>query len=95
MTLASGFLEAEGYVAIFNAVDAMTKATNVTVRGVVKLGGGLVAVSVTGDLATVEEAIAVGAEAAKVHAPGRHRFIVFANPSEPVEALALQPGILV
>lgn len=95
MTLASGFLEAEGYVAIFHAVDAMSKATNVTVRGVVKLGGGLVAVSVTGDLATVEEAIAVGSEAAQAHAPSRHRSIVFANPSAPVEALALDPAILV
>ena len=94
MTLASGFLEAEGYVAIFHAVDAMAKATNITVSGVVKLGGGLVAVSVTGDLATVEEAIAVGSEAAETHAPSRHRSIVFANPSVPVEALALDPGLL-
>ena len=60
MARAVGFIEAEGFVPVFDAVDAMVKATEVEVRGAVRLGGGLVAVAVTGDLATVEEAVEVG-----------------------------------
>ncbi len=100
MTKACGFLECDGYVPIFHAVDAMSKSTEVTISGVVKLGGGLVAVSLTGDLATVEEAIAIG-EAAIDRGGGegagkpRHRSIIFANPCAPVTALALNPKSLV
>jgi ethanolamine utilization protein EutM len=54
MARAVGFIEAEGFVPIFDAVDAMVKATEVDVRGVTRLGGGIVAVAVAGDLATVE-----------------------------------------
>jgi microcompartment protein CcmL/EutN len=95
VTKACGFLECEGFVPIFHAVDAMTKSTEVTVSGVIKLGGGLVAVSVTGDLATVEEAIAIG-EAVIEEGAGkpRHRSIIFANPCAPVAALASNPKIL-
>ncbi len=95
MTKACGFLECEGYVPIFHAVDAMVKSTEVTVSGVIKLGGGLVAVSVTGDLATVEEAISIG-EAAIGEGTGkpRHRSIIFANPCAPVSMLAANPKIL-
>ncbi len=95
MTLSSGFLEAEGYVAIFHAVDAMAKATTVTISGVVKLGGGLVAVSLTGDLATVEEAIAVGEDAIRSYGSVRYKSIIFANPCAPVAALAGDPAMLV
>ena len=34
MARAVGFIEAEGFVPIFDAVDAMVKATEVDVRGV-------------------------------------------------------------
>ena len=44
MARAVGFIEAEGFVPIFDAVDAMVKATEVDVRGVTRLGGGIVAV---------------------------------------------------
>ncbi len=94
MTQATGFLEAEGYVSIFNAVDAMAKSTEVTVSGVVKLGGGLVAVSVVGDLATVEEAISLGEAAISANSQAKFRSIVFANPCGPVSALAANPKVL-
>lgn len=42
---AAGFIEAEGFVPIFDAIDAMVKATEVRVNGVMRLGGGLVAAS--------------------------------------------------
>ncbi len=94
MTQATGFLEAEGYVPIFKAVDTMTKSTEVTITGVIKLGGGLVAVAVTGDLATVEEAIAMGEEAATVEGRAKVKSIIFANPAEPVARLGANPKIL-
>ena len=95
MTKAAGFLEAEGYVPIFRAVDAMAKSTNVDVQGVVKLGGGLVAVAISGDLATVEEAVAIGEAAIGGNGTApRFRSIVFANPCEPVAALAANPKTL-
>ena len=94
MTKAAGFLEAEGFVPIFQAVDAMVKSTEVEVSGIVKLGGGLVAVSVMGDLATVEEAIAIGEEAAASNGRTRTKSIIFANPCLPVVALAAAPKVL-
>lgn len=88
MARAVGFIEAEGFVPVFDAVDAMVKATEVEVRGAVRLGGGLVAVAVTGDLATVEEAVEVGEEVARAVSGRAVRSIVFASPSDPVAALA-------
>jgi ethanolamine utilization protein EutM len=85
---AVGFIEAEGFVPVFDAVDAMVKATEVEVRGAVRLGGGLVAVAVTGDLATVEEAVEVGEEVARAVSGRAVKSIVFASPCAPVQALA-------
>jgi ethanolamine utilization protein EutM len=78
MARAVGFIEAEGFVPIFDAVDAMVKATEVDVRGVTRLGGGIVAVAVAGDLATVEAAVEIGEEVARA----------IASPCAPVGALA-------
>ncbi len=95
MSEAAGFIEAEGFVPIFDAVDAMVKATGVTVRGTVRLGGGLVAVALTGDLATVEEATEIGEETARAVSGGGHvKSIIFASPSAPVAALATDPKLL-
>ena len=88
MARAVGFIEAEGFVPIFDAVDAMVKATEVEVRGAVRLGGGLVAVAVTGDLATVEEAVEIGEEVARAVSGRAVKSIVFASPCPPVQALA-------
>ncbi|CAA9283553.1 MAG: microcompartments protein [uncultured Actinomycetospora sp.] len=88
MARAVGFIEAEGFVPVFDAVDAMVKATEVEVRGAVRLGGGLVAVAVTGDLATVEEAVEVGEEVARAVSGRAVKSIVFASPCTPVQSLA-------
>ena len=65
MNKAAAFIEAEGMVAVFDAVDAMVKATDVTVEGTMRLGGGIVAVALSGDLATVEEATEIGVTTAR------------------------------
>ena len=91
---AAGFIEAEGFVPIFDAIDAMVKATDVTVSGTVRLGGGIVAVAVTGDLATVEEAVEVGEETARAVSGRTVKSIVFASPSTPVAAIAADPSLV-
>ncbi|GEL17208.1 BMC domain-containing protein [Pseudonocardia asaccharolytica] len=88
---AVGFIEAEGFVPIFDAVDAMAKATDVEIRGVIKVGGGLVSVAIAGDLATVEEAADIGEETARAVSGRAVSSIVFASPSPPVAALGLDP----
>jgi ethanolamine utilization protein EutM len=88
MATAVGFIEAEGFVPIFDAVDAMVKATEVEVRGVTRLGGGIVAVAVAGDLATVEEAVEIGEEVARAISGRAVKSIVFASPCAPIGALA-------
>jgi microcompartment protein CcmL/EutN len=94
MSDAAAFIEAEGFVPIFDAVDAMVKATEVTVRGTMRLGGGIIAVALTGDLATVEEATEIGAETARAVSGGRVSSIIFASPSDPVAAIALNPSLI-
>lgn len=91
---AVGFVEAQGFVPIFDAVDAMVKATDVTVEGVMRLGGGLVAVALTGELATMEEAVEIGTETARAVSDGSVQSIIFANPSHPVAAIARSPRII-
>lgn len=88
------FIEAEGFVPIFDAVDAVVKATNVTVAGVVRLGGGLVSLALSGDLATVEEATEIGEETAKAISGTTARSIVFANPCDAVAALGTRTELL-
>lgn len=94
MNEAASFIEAEGYVPIFDAVDAMVKATDVKVGGTMRLGGGLVAVALTGDLATVEEATEIGEETARAVSGRAVKSIIFASPSAPVLALANNPGLV-
>lgn len=91
---AAGFIEADGFVPIFDAVDAMVKATDVHVQGVMRLGGGLVAVAVSGDLATVEEAIEIGESAARSMSKASVKSIIFASPSDPVAAIAMNPSVV-
>ncbi|MEV0732721.1 MULTISPECIES: BMC domain-containing protein [Polymorphospora] len=91
--MAVGFLEAEGFTPIFDAVDAMVKATEVEVTKVVRLGGGIVAVAVRGDLATVEEAVDIGEETARAKSRSV-RSIVFASPCDAVSALAADPQLV-
>lgn len=91
---AVGFLEADGFVPIFDAVDAMLKATDVGVSGVMRLGGGIVSVALRSDLATVEEAVEIGVQTARAVGGGTVKSIIFASPSDPVAAIAADTSII-
>ena len=56
MKLALGMIETRGLVALFEAVDAMLKAANVTFAGWESVGSGLVTAFVQGDVAAVKAA---------------------------------------
>ena len=62
---AIGLLETRSLTGAIDATDAMTKAAEVKLVGTVKIGSGLVNVAITGDVAAVRAAIAVGREAAE------------------------------
>ena len=59
---ALGFIETQGFTAVFQAIDTACKAANVEVVGKEKLGGGYVTVIVQGQLAAVEAAVQSGKE---------------------------------
>ncbi len=78
---ALGFIETQGFTAVFEAIDTACKAASVEVVGKEKLGGGFVTVVVRGDVAAVNAAI----EAAKPRVEGLGKLIaahVIARPSE-------------
>jgi microcompartment protein CcmL/EutN len=85
-SFALGFIETQGFTAVFEAIDNACKAANVEVIGKEKLGGGYVTVIIKGDVAAVKAAIDAGQS--KVGALGKliaaH---VIARPSESVLAL--------
>jgi microcompartment protein CcmL/EutN len=85
-SFALGFIETQGFVAVFEAIDSACKAANVEVLGKEKLGGGYITVIVRGDVAAVKAAIEAGT--AKVQGLGKliagH---VIARPSQAVLAL--------
>jgi microcompartment protein CcmL/EutN len=85
---ALGFIETQGFTAVFEAIDTACKAAAVEVVGKEKLGGGYVTVVIRGDVAAVNAAI----EAAKPRVEGLGKLIachVIARPSE--AALGLLP----
>ena len=87
---ALGFIETQGFTAVFEAIDSACKAANVEVIGKEKLGGGYVTVVVKGDVAAVNAAI----EAGKAKVEGLGTLIashVIARPSSSV--LALLPKV--
>ena len=57
---ALGFIETQGFTAVFQAIDMACKAANVEVIGKEKLVGGYVTVVVKGDVAAVHAAIESG-----------------------------------
>jgi carbon dioxide concentrating mechanism protein CcmO len=85
-SFALGFIETQGFTAVFEAIDTACKAGKIEVVGKEKLGGGYVCVIVQGELAAVTAAIEAGRE--KVGALGKliaaH---VLARPSPSVLAL--------
>ncbi len=60
---ALGMIETKGFVPLVEASDAMMKAANVQFYGWDKVGSGLVAAFVTGDVAAVKAATDAGANA--------------------------------
>ncbi len=80
---ALGFIETQGFTAVFEAIDTACKAASVEVVAKEKLGGGYVTVVIQGELSAVASAIASGKE--KVDGLGKliaaH---VIARPSEAV-----------
>lgn len=60
---ALGFIETKGMLAAIEAADAMLKAADVSLMDKTKVGGGLIAVTVTGDVAAVKAAVDAGAAA--------------------------------
>jgi microcompartment protein CcmL/EutN len=85
---ALGFIETQGFTAVFEAIDTACKAASVEVVGKEKLGGGYVTVVIRGDVAAVNAAI----DAAKPRVEGLGKLIachVIARPS--TAALGLLP----
>ena len=62
---ALGMIETRGTLAAIEAVDVMLKAADVTLVEKTKFGGGMVTVTVTGDVAAVTAAVDAGASAAE------------------------------
>jgi len=85
-SFALGFIETQGFTAVFEAIDTACKAANVEVVGKEKLGGGYVTVVIKGDVAAVHAAV----DAAKGHVDGLGTLIaahVIPRPTESVLAL--------
>ena len=55
-----GLIETKGMLAAIEAADAMLKAADVSILGKIKVGGGRMNVSVTGDVAAVKAAVDAG-----------------------------------
>ncbi|MFA9478870.1 BMC domain-containing protein [Phycisphaerales bacterium AB-hyl4] len=83
---ALGFIETQGFTAVFEAIDTACKAADVQVVAKEKLGGGYVTIVIQGDVAAVKAAIDAGS--AKVESLGKliaaH---VIARPSDAVMSL--------
>jgi ethanolamine utilization protein EutM len=60
---AIGMIECKGLVALMEAADAALKSADVSMGGWEKIGGGVVTVFITGDVAAVKAAVEAGAEA--------------------------------
>jgi microcompartment protein CcmL/EutN len=83
---ALGFIETQGFTAVFEAIDTACKAAQVEVVGKEKLGGGYVTIVIRGDVAAVRAAI----DAARPKVDGLGKLIaahIIARPSESVLAL--------
>ncbi|WP_435832756.1 BMC domain-containing protein [Micromonospora wenchangensis] len=81
---ALGVVETRGLAAAIVAVDAMTKAAEVTVIGVRRIGGGLVTVSFIGDIASVTAA-AESARQAVTATGGSLTSTVIGRPAVPAD----------
>ena len=60
-----GLIETKGLIAAIESADAMLKTSNVNILEKTYVGGGLVSIAVTGDVAAVKAAVEAGAAAVK------------------------------
>ena len=81
MKKALGMIETRGLVALFEAVDAMLKAANVTFAHWEKVGTGLVTAFVEGDVAACKAATDAGAQAASQRHQGPVRRMASCRPA--------------
>jgi microcompartment protein CcmL/EutN len=89
-SFALGFIETQGFTAVFEAVDTACKTAGVEVVGKEKLGGGYVTIVLKGDVAAVKAAI----DAGKARVDGLGKLIashVIARPSPAVLSLLPKP----
>ena len=89
---ALGFIETQGFTAVFEAADVACKTANVEVIGKEKLGGGYVTVIIKGDVAAVKSAV----EAGQSRVEGLGQLVaahVIARPSDAVLALLPAPAV--
>lgn len=85
---AVGFIETQGFTAVFEAIDTALKTASVEVLAREKLGGGYITVMIRGDVAAVRAAV----DAGKAKVEGLGRLVaahVIASPS--VGVLSLLP----
>jgi ethanolamine utilization protein EutM len=62
-----GIIEVVGNVTALSCADRMVKSSYVEIHSIKRIGTGMVAVIIRGDLASVQHAIEVGQEAASEH----------------------------
>jgi microcompartment protein CcmL/EutN len=89
---AVAFVETVGYIPAFDLADAMGKSATVRIGGMVRLGGGLIGMSVLGPLADVTEAVEVGEETVRAFHQVDVRSVIMPSPSAPVRGYAADPS---
>ena len=90
---ALGLIETRGTLAAVEAADAMVKAADVTLIEKTRVGGGLVAIAVTGDVAAVQAAVDAGAAAVeRITASSLAARLVIPRPHEELEILFTPKG---
>ena len=91
--MALGLIETKGTLAAVEAADAMVKAADVTLVEKTRVGGGLVTITVTGDVAAVQAAVDAGTAAVeRIAASSLAAKLVIPRPHEELEILFTPKG---
>ena len=90
---ALGLIGTKGTLAAVEAADAMVKAADVTLVEKTRVGGGLVTITVTGDVAAVQAAVDAGVAAVeRIAASSLAARLVIPRPHEELEILFTPKG---
>lgn len=90
---ALGLIETKGTLAAVEAADAMVKAADVTLVEKTRVGGGLVTITVIGDVAAVQAAVDAGVAAVeRIAASSLSAKLVIPRPHEELEILFTPKG---